>query len=110
MEQYKIINHVANRIKMLRNERHFTLNDVAGKIGVSRKQIQNYENASCNIPVGRLCQLAECLNVDLNYFTRGLKGLSRSPDDDYEFAHLFNRIKNPDLRAHIIAFLRELNL
>ncbi len=108
MLQDKIIQHISSRLKHLRTNRHLTLEYLAQKIGLSRKQVQNYEAALCNIPITRLWQLAQCLEVDLNYFTKGLNTKNNYTDEDEELVKLFHNLKDKNIRAHILSLLKEL--
>ena len=110
MTQNKIIQHVSERLKQLRSERNVTLDYLAHKMNISRKQVQNYESSCCNIPVSRLWQLAECLGVDLNYFTQGLGSANQNyTNEDAELVKLYHQIRDKQIRLHIRNLLRDMN-
>ncbi len=58
------VEQIAERIKELRTILEIEAADVAGKIGVSLEQYENYENAAVDIPIGKLYLIANELHVD----------------------------------------------
>lgn len=61
---------VGERIKMLRTEKHMTLEDVAKGIGTSRATVFKYENgAITNIPLDKIEAIAKLFGVASSYLT-----------------------------------------
>ena len=55
---------IGDRIRLLRVDRGLTLQELADKLGVQRQTIYKYENnIVTNIPVDRIMQLSEALEV-----------------------------------------------
>lgn len=55
---------IGERIRLLREHRGLTLQELADKLGVQRQTIYKYENnIVTNIPVERIVQLSEALGV-----------------------------------------------
>ena len=61
---------VGERIKMLRTEKHMTLEDVAKGIGTSRATVFKYENGTItNIPLDKIEAIAKLFGVASSYLT-----------------------------------------
>lgn len=61
---------VGERIKMLRTEKHMTLEDVAKGIGTSRATVSKYENGMiAHIPLDKIEAIAQLLGVSSSYLT-----------------------------------------
>jgi transcriptional regulator with XRE-family HTH domain len=59
---------IGRRIRLHREKRGFTQQELAKPIGVTFQQIQKYENAVNRISASRLFAVAEVLNVPLMAF------------------------------------------
>lgn len=67
---------LGNRLKMFRQEKQMTLDDVAKAIGVSRQTIQRYESGVIsNIPPEKLSKLSNLFNTTTDYLITGEKDL-----------------------------------
>ena len=64
----EVIVYIAERLKLARSIKHMTLESVAGRLGITRKQLQNYESAQSNISVVRLWELANVLDTEPGFF------------------------------------------
>lgn len=72
LEQAQTIDlFVASRIRDRRMNCGLTQERLAEKLGVSFQQVQKYERASNRIGAGRLCMIADQLDVPINYFFDG---------------------------------------
>ncbi|MBB3871386.1 MAG: helix-turn-helix domain-containing protein [Brevundimonas sp.] len=71
--------HVGRRVAERRQALRYSQAQLAQAAGVTFQQIQKYERGSNRIAASRLWEMAEFLNVDLNYFFEGL-GLSDGPE------------------------------
>ncbi|MFN7111125.1 MAG: helix-turn-helix domain-containing protein [Brevundimonas sp.] len=64
--------HVGRRVAERRQALRYSQAQLAQAAGVTFQQIQKYERGSNRIAASRLWEMAEFLNVDLNYFFEGL--------------------------------------
>ena len=72
---------LGNRLKMFRQEKQMTLDDVAKAIGVSRQTIQRYESGVIsNIPPEKLSKLSNLFNTTTDYLITGEKDLPELTD------------------------------
>lgn len=62
---------VGNNIKKYRTIRNFSLQDLADRVGLTKKTIQRYENGEIKIDMDRLTDVAEALNVDISQLIEG---------------------------------------
>ncbi|CAK1233826.1 helix-turn-helix domain-containing protein [Fructobacillus fructosus] len=65
---------MANRLKELRKEKGYTLNDIAQATGITRGTFNNYENGKTEPKLATWQKLADFFNVDVDY----LQGLEVS--------------------------------
>ena len=104
-----ITKNIADRLKTIRGIRGYTLDKVARKIGVSRKQIQNYETCDCSISLVKLYQLSEVFDVSVNYFLDGIdKRKNILSNEDLTLVSMFHRIKDNDVRKNILQLIKEI--
>ncbi len=105
-----VAHYVAQRLKLARQMKQISSQHIANKLGISRKQIQNYETAQCNLTVPRLWEIANLLEVDTSFFTDGLKGEYASvSNQDLEFLTSFAKIKDPTIKNIILNILNSVN-
>jgi transcriptional regulator with XRE-family HTH domain len=64
--------HVGKRLRRRRRLLGLTQQQVAESIGIRFQQIQKYECGANRVTASRLYELAESLNVPMNYFFEGL--------------------------------------
>lgn len=62
---------VGNNIKKYRTIRNFSLQDLAERVGLTKKTIQRYENGEIKIDMDRLTDVAEALGVDVFQLIEG---------------------------------------
>lgn len=109
MRSEEVKPYIANRVKLLRGIRGLTLDEIAKQIGVSRKQVQNYENCDCAIPLVRLWQLANVMRVDINFFWDGINGKKcEIKDEDLQLIEMLNKIKDKEVKRNIIKMIKTL--
>ncbi|CAK1245307.1 Transcriptional regulator [Fructobacillus fructosus] len=65
---------MANRLKELRKEKGYTLNDIAKATGITRGTYNNYENEKTEPKLATWQKLADFFGVDIGY----LQGISKS--------------------------------
>jgi transcriptional regulator with XRE-family HTH domain len=69
--------HVGRRVAERRQALRYSQAQLAKAAGVTFQQVQKYERGANRIAASRLWEMAEFLNVDLNYFFDGLAGQAR---------------------------------
>ena len=90
---------VAKRIKTARCIKKMTMSNMAANLGITRKQLQNYETAQSNITVARLWQISKILDVDTSFFVEGLNASKQLlSDDDLEIICAFGKIKDTKVK------------
>lgn len=62
---------VGNNIKKYRTIRNFSLNDLAERIGLTKKTVQRYENGEIKVDMDRLTDIALALDVDIPQLIEG---------------------------------------
>jgi CheY-like chemotaxis protein len=72
----KLYKYIASRLREKRKKVGFKLAYMSTQIGISIKQLQEYERAEAKISASRLYQIARVLGVNPNYFFEGF--------DDFE--------------------------
>ncbi|MBU7568661.1 helix-turn-helix domain-containing protein [Weissella sagaensis] len=91
-----------NKIKELRKQKHYTLQNVADAIGVSNGTVANYENGKREPKLATWQKLADFFDVDVGY----LQGVT-----DYENANdLINKIASIENNEEKIEFIKHLSL
>src|SRR5947207_9793403 len=65
---------VAKRLRALRLQRHLSQTDLSQALGVTFQQVQKYERGTNRISAGRLCRIAEVLDVPVAFFFADLGG------------------------------------
>ncbi len=68
--------HIGERIFSLRRTLNLTLQELAGRLGITHQQLQKYEKGINRISASRLLEIAHALNVPIGYFLDGLNGHS----------------------------------
>ena len=68
---------VGQRVRARRMELGMSQSTLASGLGVSFQQVQKYESGKNRISSGRLWQIAQTLQVQVNYFFEGLDKISR---------------------------------
>ena len=74
--------HIGKRLRRRRRLLGLTQQQVAQVVGIRFQQIQKYECGANRISAARLWQLAEALEVPVNYFYDGLGEATRRRDRD----------------------------
>lgn len=109
MQNDKIMLYIAGRVKLLRGIRKLTLGKIASQMGLSRKQIQNYENGCSAIPIARLWQLANIMNVNIEFFWDGIKERTvENNNDDLLLVKMFHQIRDKNIKEDIINMIKAL--
>jgi len=69
-----IDHHVGKRIRRRRRLLGLTQQQLAQSVGIRFQQIQKYESGANRVSASRLFELAEALDVPVQYFYEGLQG------------------------------------
>ncbi|TRO96335.1 helix-turn-helix transcriptional regulator [Glycocaulis profundi] len=64
--------HVGVRIRLARQLKQMSQEKLANELGITFQQVQKYERGRNRVSAGRLFQLCQALDVDLNFFFDGL--------------------------------------
>jgi transcriptional regulator with XRE-family HTH domain len=69
---------IGARIRLLREEKNVTLEQLAGKTNLTKGQLSKIENGKVSSPVSTLSRIAQALGVDIGFFFQNSEGESRS--------------------------------
>ena len=101
--------YIAERLKITRRQKHVSLQDLAQKLEITRKQLQNYESVKTNISVIRLWKISSLLNVNITFFVEGLsKNKNVISNKDLYLLHKFHNLHNKTAKQAIINLLNDL--
>jgi len=75
---------VGMNIKKYRQSKNYSLQDLADKVGLTKKTIQRYENGEIRISMDRLNEIAQALNVDISVLLEGTQDFLGLNVDDIE--------------------------
>lgn len=98
---------IGNKIKHIRNMRHISLENFAKILGVSRRQVQNYERGLTDIKIDRLYDIAKIVKVDITYFFENNSDTIK--DIDFNILPNFNKIKDQKIKESIQELVKELS-
>ena len=115
--------HVSRRMLWRRKELNISQEALAERLGVTFQQIQKYERGANRVSAGRLHELAQALNTNIQYFYEGLSDVNAAiangmAEEGAEFTGLidadavdlviaFQAIRDPDLRKSILAMVKK---
>ncbi len=105
--------HIGARLRAFRLQRNLSLQAVGQGLGVTYQQIRKYESGSNRVSASTLYRLAEFFGIDPCAFFEGLPGVGPSDsawEGDPSMRAVLTRIPDPDLRHHLAALLRALEL
>lgn len=110
--------HIGARIRMRRGELGIGQAALGDKLGVSFQQVQKYEKGANRVGGSRMAAIAEVLQVDVGFFYLDSPGVTGPCDsvmdnfmasrDGLMIAQAFVRIANPEVRAAIAGFVRQM--
>ena len=108
---------IANRLKARRLELHMSQDELGKRLGVRFQQVQKYEKGVNRLGAGRLHQVCQILETNIDYFMGDLSdGKSMVPSklavfmatkDGLDMAEAMMRLNQPHQRA-VIALARTL--
>lgn len=103
------IRYVAERLKLVRRIRNMTLENMASQLGITRKQLQNYESAQSNITVARLWEISNLLDVETGFFVEGMNSSKQFiNNEDLDLIRMFKNIKDRKAKDSLIGILKEI--
>lgn len=100
--------YIGLRIKFIRNIRQLSITSTAKILGITRKQLQNYETGVTDIKISRLLEIANLMNVNISFFLDGYNNKNNISEFDKNFIINYSKIKNKDIKNTISNLLREL--
>ena len=74
----EIDHHVGKRIRRRRRLLGLTQQQLAEAVGIRFQQIQKYESGANRVSASRLFEIAEALDVPVQYFYEGIQGAGQS--------------------------------
>ena len=101
--------YVAERLKITRRQNHISLQDLSQKLGITRKQLQNYESGKSNISIIRLWEIASLLNTDITFFVEGLSNNKNFVSNtDLRFIYKLHHLRSKSAAKALIGLLNNL--
>ncbi len=119
--------HVGSRVRMRRMLVGMSQEALGEQLGLTFQQVQKYEKGSNRIGASRLFQIAQTLNVPIDYFYEGLSangespsaGFADTPAADYSLNFLstaegvaltaaFSSIQDADVRKRVLDLVKVL--
>tara|TARA_B100001123_G_scaffold129116_1_gene149987 strand:+ start:427 stop:885 length:459 start_codon:yes stop_codon:yes gene_type:complete len=121
--------HVASQVKRRRMLMGLSQKDLGASLGLSFQQVQKYESGANRITAGRLYNISEILEVQIDYFFEALyepleesekavprhrKTISDSEKDrkvtdhTIDFFDSYYSISDPDVRKTVLALTKQL--
>ena len=100
--------YVAERLKITRKQKHISLQDLAQNLGISRKQLQNYESGKSNITLVRLWQIASLLRTDILFLIEGLSQNKKTvSNEDLRFIYKLHHLPSKTAEQAFIGLLND---
>lgn len=95
----EIDHHVGKRLRRRRRLLGLTQQQLAESVGIRFQQVQKYECGANRVSASRLFELAEALDVPVQYFYEGLdmRGESAAPDGEELAADILSQKETVDL-------------
>jgi transcriptional regulator with XRE-family HTH domain len=100
--------HFGARIRMRRTMLSVSQQKLADALGVSLQQIQKYETGTGRISVSRLCAIAAGAKIKKPPMIDFLDGFPNATDD-YTLVRSFLRIKDAEMKRHIVALVQAIS-
>ena len=117
--------YVGTRLRLRRSLVGLTQDKLAQALGITAQQVQKYENGMNRMGASRLLQVSQILKAPVQYFFEGLEELEvisepplctntsiqchAHPSDTQEILELLDKIKNPQIRHHLLMLIRYLS-
>ena len=89
--------HVGKRLRRRRRLLGLTQQQLAESVGIRFQQIQKYECGANRVSASRLFELAESLDVPVQYFYEGLSSRDGKGEDDTLAADILSQKETVDL-------------
>ena len=107
-ESNNLKTYIGLRIKYIRTLRHFSIISVAQALGITAKQLQNYEKGHTNLKISRLEELANIFDVDISYFLNNFNNHKKLSDAEKNFIINYAKIKDNHIKKVIQHLINEL--
>ena len=103
-----------NNVRVERRKQGITQEGLARVLGLSYGQVNNYENGSNRISVGRLYEISKILKIPVERFFIGCTGgdelaMGDEPKDQLELRRDFMMIDSLAMRSAISVLVKSLN-
>ena len=95
----EIDHHVGKRLRRRRRLLGLTQSQLADAVGIRFQQVQKYECGANRVSASRLFELAEALDVPVQYFYEGLQGIGTSavPEGEHIAPDILSQKETLDL-------------
>ena len=100
------------RLKMLRQMKQISQEELGNMLGTSYQQIQKYESGKSRIPPYRLLQCAKALNINVSQLLEGSDyndGFNQFDKRIITIASAIASLPNPDLATHVYQLVLKMN-
>ena len=64
----EVIKNISGKLKGIRAEHGYTLEEVADKLNIHRETLRKYENNPSNIEIGVFLKILDIYNIETTYF------------------------------------------
>ena len=112
----RIDEHVGERIRQRRTVLGLTQEQLSQSLSISYQQLQKYETAANRVSAGRLFEIANKLDVEINFFFDGLKPGGRDEPMPHggrnrvslDLVKNFMDIQDPSIRTAVASLVKSL--
>ena len=101
-EKPKLSDNIGKKIDYIRRDRGLTQEELANKLGVTKKTVIEYEKAKDKIPLQKLISISKVLNVPTDF----LLGLNDVTDNDIEDKKIHKRTGLSDTAIKVLSTLK----
>ena len=101
-EKPKLSDNIGKKIDYIRRDRGLTQEELANKLGVTKKTVIEYEKAKDKIPLQKLISISKVLNVPTDF----LLGLNDVTDNDIEDKKIHKRTGLSDTAIQVLSTLK----
>lgn len=101
--------HVGTRLRLRRTIVGLSQDALAGLVGCTFQQIQKYESGNNRVSMSRMWEIANALEVPIQFFFDGLKGYEgdvKLSNDDLVFLLLIGKMSEGK-RSKLLSYLKE---
>ncbi len=84
--------NIADRIQYLRKEKHFSQEELADKLGVSRQSVSKWESEQSKPDLEKIIIMSDLFEVTTDYILKGIESPSQSKNNKYSLYLAFMTI------------------